>query len=78
MTSDHQSARAWRIAKGYTQAGLARALGISLAQLKHMETGHRPGGKPIGPKDWQRYCLMCAGLHHLEGQPHTAWDWPEG
>jgi Helix-turn-helix len=82
MTSDKatsmSAAKAWRLAKGYTQEGLANALGVSESTIIHMERGTRPSGQPIGRKDWQRYCLQCAGLEYLKGQPHTAWDWPEG
>jgi DNA-binding XRE family transcriptional regulator len=75
VTVDGMSARAWRLAKGYTQLGLAEALGLSESTVNHMERGQRPSGKPIAPKEWQRYCLLCAGLHALQGKPYSAWDW---
>ena len=71
-------ARAWREAMGYQQNELAAALGVSRRTVQGMEAGKRADGSSIRPRDWQRYCLLCAGLTSLQGKPVSAWNWRAG
>lgn len=45
MTPDE--IRAWREARGLSQAGLAKALGVRQATVSRWETGERPATMPL-------------------------------
>lgn len=72
---EHEKARAWREAQGWSQFLLAALLGVSRSTVVNMERGHYGDPeRPIGDRDWQRYKLMCRGLG---AGAIDEWSWGE-
>lgn len=72
--SNGARARAWRQSLRLTQAQLAAALDVSIVTIQNMERGHLPGGRPVSPRAWSRYRLMCAGWVATQAAaPHETW-----
>lgn len=62
---EHQRAREWREANGYTRVQLSALIGYSVSMIRDYELGAVRGtGKVIGKNEWLRYRLACAAIEH--------------
>jgi hypothetical protein len=60
-------AKFWRKSvRRLTCKELARATGYSVSSIGMFERGYGNDGKPLGPRAWARYRLVCAGLDNPE------------
>ena len=62
-------AKYWRKSRRLTRKELARATGYSIQMIGVFEQGYDHDGKPLGPRAWKKYRLVCAGLDN----PDFAW-----
>lgn len=55
-------AKWWRKSRKLTRKELARATGYSIQMIGVFEQGYDRNGRPLGPRAWKKYRLVCAGL----------------
>jgi len=55
-------AKYWRKARRFTRKDLARVTGYSVRTIGLFEQGYDQFGRPLGPRAWNKYRLVCAGL----------------
>lgn len=83
--TDHEKARAWRLAHALSPKDLAALIGYSVESIFWMEKGMTPerthanskfkqGDRAIKPWVWRRYQLACAGID-AELRSGKAFDW---
>ena len=67
-------ARYWRKARKMTCKELARLTGYSVSSIGMFERGYGSNGRPLGPRAWNKYRLVCAGIEN----PAFTWGMSNG
>lgn len=72
--TDHEKAKAWRLAHNLTAAALSEKTGYSIEAIYWFESGVTPRREAPKPWVWRRYRMACAGVQAEMGQ-QKEFDW---
>ncbi len=73
MTTEHDAAKSWRLAHGWSLNDLADLTGYSRSSIVWFERGVNPLGRPIDKFAWYRYKRICHSIEIDQGGLDFKW-----